>query len=371
VFAKSGFDWVNILNIRQMNSPKANVYGLAGGIAAVLAISLATTVAEDDAALLQQAQERFQPLPKGIAKPDSPITKERVELGRMLFFDPRMTVDGNMSCASCHQPALYGTDALPTSIGVKQRLHPRNAPTILNASLSFVIHWRGDRDSLEDQVMKAVTSPITSGQPDERAVIERLERIQAYTLLFKAAFPNDPRSLSLKNVATAIASYERTLVTPSPFDSYLNGNSEALSPTARAGLQKFINIGCVMCHNGVGVGGGMYQKFGVVEDYWLATGSTNIDKGRFDVTKDPADLYVFRAPSLRNVAKTAPYFHDGSVPTLPEAVKVMARVQLGVTLSDADTSDIVTFLESLTGDLPANFATVPTLPPGSIVRKQE
>jgi cytochrome c peroxidase len=126
-----------------------------------------------------------------------------------------------------------------------------------------------------------------------------------------------------------------------------------------------------MCHNGVGVGGGMYEKFGMVEDYWLATGSTNIDQGRFDVTKDPADLYVFRVPGLRNVAKTAPYFHDGSVPTLPEAVKVMGRVQLDVRLSDADTNDIVAFLDSLTGDLPANFATVPTVPPGSIVWKQE
>ena len=159
-------------------------------------------------------------------------------------------------------------------------------------------------------------------------------------------------------------------MTPSPFDSYLNGQSDALSVTARAGLKKFINTGCVMCHSGVGVGGSMYQKFGVAEDYWLATGSTNTDKGRFDVTKDPTDLYVFRVPSLRNVAMTAPYFHDGSVPTLPEAVKVMARVQLGVTLSDGDIRDIVAFLESLTGDLPANFTTVPTLPSGSIVPKQ-
>ena len=150
----------------------------------------------------------------------------------------------------------------------------------------------------------------------------------------------------------------------------LKGKSDALSATARAGVKKFINTGCVMCHSGVGVGGGLYQKFGVVEDYWLATGSTNIDKGRFDVTKDPADLYVFWVPSLRNVAMTAPYFHDGSVPVLPEAVKVMARVQSGVTLSDADIRDIVAFLESLTGDLPANFTTVPTLPSGSIIPKQ-
>ena len=348
----------------------ANLCVSGTGIAAVLAISLATAVEEDDVTLLKRAQELFQPLPKDMATPESPITNERVNLGQQLFFDPRLTVDSNMSCASCHQPALYGTDALPTSIGVRQRLHPRNAPTNLNSALN-IIHWRGDRESVEDQVIKALTSPITSGQPDLKAVEDRLGRIPGYAPAFKAAFADVANPITAQNIAKAIGAYERTLVTPSPFDNYLNGNSAALSPTARTGLQKFINTGCVMCHSGVGVGGGMYQKFGLVEDYWLATGSTNIDKGRIDVTKDPADLYVFRVPSLRNVAMTAPYFHDGSVSTLPEAVRVMARVQLGITLSDADTGDIVAFLESLTGDLPANLATVPTLPPGSFVPKQK
>jgi cytochrome c peroxidase len=328
-----------------------------------------TTVAEDEAELLKRAQELFQPLPKDMATPEFPVTKERADLGRKLFFDPRLTVDGSMSCASCHQPALYGTDALPTSIGVRQRPHPRNAPTILNSGLN-IIHWRGDRDNLEDQVIKALTSPITSGQSDLKAVEDRFGRIAGYAPLFKAAFVDQPNPITAQNVAKAIGAFERTLVTPAPFDAYLKGNSDALPETARVGLKKFINTGCVMCHSGVGVGGSMFQKFGVAEDYWLATGSTNIDKGRFDVTKDPTDLYVFRVPSLRNVAKTAPYFHDGSVATLPEAVKVMARVQLGVTLSDADVRDIVAFLESLTGDLPANFISVPTLPSGSIVPKQ-
>ena len=173
--------------------------------------------------------------------------------------------------------------------------------------------------------------------------------------------------MTLRNIATAVGAYERTLVTPSPFDAYLAGNEEALTPTAKAGLEKFINTGCVACHNGVGIGGGMYQKFGVVEDYWNATGSDPIDKGRFDVTKDPNDLYVFRVASLRNVAMTPPYFHDGSVAALSDAVKVMARVQLGVSLNDADTGDIVAFLQSLTGELPTNFATAPVLPSGTVV----
>jgi cytochrome c peroxidase len=322
----------------------------------------------DDAGLLKQAQEIFKPLPAAVGTPGFPSTGPRAELGRALFFDSRLTIDGNMSCSSCHQPAFYGTDARPKSIGVQQRPHPRNAPTVLNAGELNIIHWRGDRDSLEDQAGKAVTSPITSGQPDEKAVIDRLSRITAYAPMFKAAFPDEPQPMTLQNFAKAISAYERTLLTPSLFDAYLARNQETLSPAARAGLAKFINTGCVTCHNGVGIGGGIFQKFGVVEDYWKATGSEPIDKGRAEVTNDPADLYVFRVASLRNVAKTAPYFHDGSVATLPEAVKVMARVQLGVPLSDADTSDMVAFLESLTGELPANFATVPTLPSGTVIQ---
>jgi cytochrome c peroxidase len=322
--------------------------------------------ADDDAAVLKEAQAVFQPLPADMATPQAPITKERVDLGKTLFFDPRLTIDGKLSCSSCHQPARYGTDGLAKSMGVRERSHPRNAPTVLNAGLYFVIHWRGDREDLEDQVAKALTSPITSGQPDERAIVDRLGQIPGYEPLFEAAFPHDPQPMSVRNIAKAIGTYERTLVTPSVFDRYLAGDIDALPPMARVGLKTFIDTGCVACHNSALVGGGSYRKFGVVEDYWKATGSQPIDKGRADVTKNSDDLYVFRVASLRNVAKTSPYFHDGSVATLPEAVKVMARVQLGVTLSDSQTTEIVAFLESLTGDLPANFVTEPTLPPGSV-----
>jgi len=332
----------------------------------LLGVVAPAAAAESEAERLKQAQGLFQPLPQDMATPEAPITPQRVDLGRLLFFDPRLTVDADVSCSSCHQPARHGTDGLPKSIGVRQRPHPRHAPTVLNAGLNFIIHWRGDRDSLEDQVIKALASPITNGQPDEKAVIDRLEQIPSYAPLFKAAFPDDPHPMTAANIAKAIGAYERTLVTPSPFDRYLAGDVNALSPKARGGLDTFINTGCVACHNGVLVGGGMYRKFGVVEPYWKATGSQTIDNGRADVTKNPDDLYVFRVASLRNVATTAPYFHDGSVATLPEAVRVMARVQLGVTLGDAETSDVVAFLESLTGELPANFATVPTLPAGSV-----
>src|SRR5262245_29928144 len=210
----------------------------------LLVVIAPTTAAETETERLKQAQELFQPLPRDMAMPDAPITPKRVDLGRILFFDPRLTVDADLGCSSCHQPARYGTDGLPKSIGVRQRPHPRHAPTILNAGLNFIIHWRGDRDSLEDQVIKALASPITNGQPDEKAVIDRLEQIPSYASLFKAAFPDDPHPMTGENIAKAIGAYERTLVTPSPFDHYLAGDVNALSPEARGGLDTFINTGC-------------------------------------------------------------------------------------------------------------------------------
>jgi len=336
--------------------------------AAVLVASAA--MAADEPALLAEARQVFQPLPKQLSTAEATLGNERIKLGRMLFFDPRLTVDGNVSCATCHQPALYGADGLSKSIGVQQRPHPRNAPTVLNSGLNTIVHWRGDRDSLEDQASKALQSPITNGLPDIAAALDRLKRIPGYAPLFNAAFPGDAAPLNVGNVANAISAYERTLLTPAPFDAYLVGDADALSPSARRGLASFINIGCSACHNGVGIGGSIYQKFGIVEDYWTATGSQTIDKGRADVTKDPADLYVFRAPSLRNVAMTAPYFHDGSVSMLSDAVRIMARVQLGSKLSDPEVNDIVAFLESLTGELPPAFATAPILTPAAVTAGQ-
>jgi cytochrome c peroxidase len=344
------------------------VWVIIVGTIAVLASS--ASVGAEDAGLLKQAQEVFQPLPKNIGGPGPGATEEQIALGRLLFFDPRITVDGNVSCATCHQPALYGTDGLSTSIGVKHRPHPRNAPTVLNSGVNSIVHWRGDRESLEDQAIKALGSPITNGQPDTGAVLERLKHIPGYAPLFRAAFPGDAAPLNAGNVASAISAYERTLLSPTPFDAFLAGNVDALSLSARNGLETFIKIGCSACHNGIGIGGAMYQKFGIVEDYWAATGSQTVDKGRADVTNDPADLYVFRVPSLRNVAMTAPYFHDGSVATLPEGVRVMARVQLGLNPSEHEINDIVSFLESLTGERPSQFATVPALPPAAVIPAQ-
>src|SRR5512135_574124 len=332
-----------------------------GASAALLAAAPALAADDADGALLKQAQGLFKPLPKDMATPEFPITPQTVALGRSLFFDPRISLDGTVSCARCHQPALYGSDGLATSVGVKDRANPRNAPTVLNAALQFVEHWRGDRTSVEDQASKALLGPPSFGLPDNGTAVAKLAAL-GYRPMFAAAFPGDKNPLSTENWGKAIGAYERTLVTPAPFDAYLAGNSGALPPLARAGLRKFIDTGCSACHNGVGVGGGMYQKFGVTKDYWTAAGAKQIDKGRFDVTHNAADMYVFKVPSLRNVAMTPPYFHDGSVAALPAAVRVMAEVQLGKKLADEDVKEIVAFLDSLTGSLPSGFAAAPELP---------
>jgi len=322
-------------------------------------------VAAGSDALLQRAQSLFRPLPKDLATSEFPVPGARVELGRRLFFDPRISLDGTVSCARCHQPALYGTDGLAKPVGVKDRVNPRNAPTVLNAALQFVAHWHGDRANVEDQATKALVGPPSFGNPSLQAAMAKVKAIPGYAGLFRAAFPADADAVTAQNWGKAIGAYERTLVTPSPFDAYLSGDANALTQAQKAGLAKFIDTGCAACHGGVGVGGAMYQKFGVVQDYWKETRSAAIDKGRFDATGNPADLYVFKVPGLRNVAMTPPYFHDGSVERLEDAVRIMAKVQLGQDLSKEDADSIVAFLGSLTGALPETFRAVETLPPGT------
>jgi cytochrome c peroxidase len=285
-----------------------------------------------------------------------------------LFFEPRVSSDGVISCAKCHQPSLYGTDALPRSIGNSGTIIPRNAPTVFNTALQFVQHYGGNRKDVEEQAVKALISPLAYGNADYAAAEARLRAITAYRPMFEKAFPGEAEPMTVENWGKAIGAYERVLLTPAPFDRYLQGDTAALSAKAKQGLDKFIGFGCVGCHNGVTVGGQMYQKFGVTQDYWIATGSKEIelfkghDKGRFQDTKDEADAFMFKVEQLRNVAVTPPYFHDGSVADLRDAVRIMAKLQLGRDLSADEVGDIVAFLESLTGEVPQQFASVPNLP---------
>jgi cytochrome c peroxidase len=336
----------------------SSLSAIALGVGLNLGVGAVSQAAGDDA-LLKDARRLFAPLPKDMATAQRPITPALVELGRALFFEPRASVDGTTSCARCHAPQLYGSDALTKSHGNHDKIGARNAPTVLNTALQIKQHWSGNREDVEDQATRALTGAGSFGNPDFDAPMARLKAIAGYQPLFNAAFPGDENPVTAANWGRAIGAYERTLVSRSRFDDFLEGKEDALSASERAGLRTFIDTGCVTCHNGVGVGGGEFKKFGVVEDYWKATGSEKIDEGRATDTKKPEDKFLFKVPLLRNVAMTGPYFHDGSVGSLEAAVRIMAKVQLGATPGDKDVQDIVAFLGSLTGPLPANYATAP------------
>ena len=314
--------------------------------------------------LRTRALEALAPLRPEEAPAPGSIQAERVALGRMLFFEPRASLDGTVSCSRCHLPQLYGTDGLARSMGVMGRINPRNAPTVLNAALQFSQHWRGDRESVEDQAAKALAGPPSFGNPSQDAAMARLKAIAEYKGLFSKAFPHEQDPVNPRNWAAAIGAFERTLIVPSRLDSWLLGDDMALREGERRGLERFLAMGCSDCHEGVGLGGSMYEKFGIHMDYWKATGSKEPDRGRADLTGDPQDLYVFKVPSLRNVAMTPPYFHDGSVLRLADAVRVMGLTQLGQEIPQEGIEEMVEFLGSLTGPLPKTLAESPVLPPG-------
>ena len=326
--------------------------------------------ASDDQALLDRAKALFKPLPDSSALENTSLTPERVALGKALFYETRVSSDGRQGCVSCHSPSYHGGDSLPLSMGVHGKVLPRNAPTVFNTSLLVAQHYGGNRTSVEDQAVKALTSLVAYGNATYEQAEKKLVQL-GYQPWFDKAFPGQAKSVTVQNWGIAIGAFERTLLTPAPFDAYLKGNHQALSAQAKQGLKTFIDTGCAGCHSGVTVGGQSFQKFGITQDYWLLTGSTEkeafkgYDKGRFQDTKNEADAFMFKVSQLRNVAMTPPFFHDGSVATLPQAVRVMAQLQLGKQLSDTQVADIVSFLESLTGEIPADFAKAPALPVAS------
>lgn len=309
--------------------------------------------------LHEQALKYFKPLPKNF---NDSVRPELENLGHILFFEKRVSIDGTVSCATCHPMDKYGADGLPTAIGNNRKPNPRNSPTVINAALQFAQHWRGDRVDVEDQAIKSLTGKAAFGAPSAKFVEDKLKSIKEYQQLFKAAFPRDNEPINVQNFAKAIGAWERTLAVPSPFDKFLAGDENALSSKQEKGLQEFITAGCVSCHNGSLIGGGMFQKFGVKDDYWKYTHSQKIDIGREDVTKKETDKYIFKVAMLRNVAMTSPYFHDGSVADLHEAIKIMAKVQLGKDLSVDSIDNIYEFLQSLTSTLSNKVTETPKMP---------
>ncbi|MEZ0323166.1 MAG: cytochrome-c peroxidase [Hydrogenothermaceae bacterium] len=324
------------------------------------------TVAEskiNDRDLLNQAKNYFQPLPKEIPAPsDNPTTKEKVELGKKLYYDPRLSLSGVISCNTCHNLATYGVDGVETSLGHKFQTGGKNAPTVLNAGFHIAQFWDGRAKTLEDQAKGPILNPVEMSMPDPNLVIERLKTIEGYVNEFKKVFPNDKDPVNYDNVAKAIAAFERTLVTPSRFDEFLKGNTKALTQKEKEGLKLFMEKGCASCHNGVAIGGTMFQKFGIVKPYKYQDPN---DLGRYNVTKDEADKYVYKVPSLRNITRTYPYFHDGKVWDIREAVKIMGETQLGITLTDEEVDKIVAFLDSTTGKIPEDALKLPILPPST------
>lgn len=291
------------------------------------------------------AMQALRPLPEL-----PPLRPERVALGARLFADTRLSADYSVACISCHRFDLGGADGLPVSVGILGREGGINAPSVFNSSLNFVQFWDGRALTLQEQAAGPIHNPLEMGA-SWSLVIERLGADETMREAFRLAYPD---GLTAANIADAIASFEQSLLTPdSPFDRYLRGDEAALDELARTGYQRFRDFGCISCHQGVLLGGNMFQKFGVLGDYFADRTPTEADLGRYNVTGREEDRHVFKVPGLRNVALTAPYFHDGSAPTLEMAVAIMGRYQLGRDLAAEDVKAIVAFLNSLTGRVPA------------------
>jgi cytochrome c peroxidase len=314
-----------------------------------------------DDGVWNKAKGFFGPLPEAMHSQKNPITPAKIRLGKMLLYESRISADGTVSCIKCHPISLYGADGLRKAIGNQCQVSPRNAPTIFNAAAQISAHWIGNRADVEDQARQSVIGPPAFGMPTYQAVEKRLKEL-GYGPLFRQAFPEEREPITIENFAKAIGAFERTLVTPGPFDDFMKGNQGAIDETARLGLKTFMDAGCAACHNSPYLGGQQYQKFGIVAPYWQYTKSAEKDVGRYAVTKNEADRYVFKVPVLRNVAKTAPYFHDGSVDSLAETVWIMGKVQLGKDLTKVQVKEITAFLDALTGAIPLDALTVPLLP---------
>lgn len=301
--------------------------------------------------LLQLAQGIFHPLPKRVESKGNLILQEKVKLGKILFNDTQLSKNKNNSCNSCHNLTTYGVDNSPTSKFDVEKFGSRNSPTILNASLQTYLYWDGRVTSMEDLEGGAILNPIEMAIPSKKFLVKRLRGIKEYEKLFRSAYPSDKEPISYSNILNSIAAFERTLITPSPFDNYLMGDSKALNSEQKEGLKTFIDVGCIQCHYGVAIGGSTCQKFGVYDNYRLYIKSKTNDEGKKSLTKLEIDKDVFKVSSLRNVTKTFPYFHDGSVMNLNKAVAIMGKTELNKNLTNIEVNNIVAFLNSLTGKI--------------------
>lgn len=319
-------------------------------ICGVLPMSSQSARGEDSSKSLKERARAVLGVVKGPREEE--LGRGEVELGRSLFWDERISADGKTACASCHAVEDWGADRRRFSRDAKGKLTTRNSQTVFNATLQPMLRWIGDRKDAAHQAEKSLTGSM--GFAKSEYVIPVLKE-HGYEAKFRAAFPNLADPVGPAQYARAIAAYEATLRTPAPFDRYLSGDEGALDAQQLRGLELFLSKGCVTCHDGPLLGGNRLETFGVTGDYWTATKSEKHDGGLFAVTKKEEDKSRFRVSMLRNVAKTGPYFHDGSVGSLDGAVRVMTEIQLGVELNSDETDAIVAFLKSLSGEIPENY----------------
>jgi cytochrome c peroxidase len=303
---------------------------------------------------------RFEPARETITSADVELSDAKIELGRMLYHEKRISKSQELSCNSCHQLDKYGVDSAKTSTGHRGQHGGRNAPTVYGAAGHFEQFWDGRMGTVEEQALGPIMNPIEMAAPSKEYVTQVLGSMPQYVESFKKAFPGEKEPLSFVNVGRAIGAFERKLTTHARWDDYLQGQTTALSDKEVEGLKLFTNLGCMVCHTGEFLGGSMYEKVGTVEP-WPNQG----DQGRFAITHREGDKMMFKVPSLRNISETAPYFHDGGAATLEEAVTLMGRHQLGLELDKAEVGAIVTWLRSLKGTLPETYIASPELPPST------
>jgi cytochrome c peroxidase len=320
----------------------------------------AKQAALDPAALRERAKKVLGVLPAEFTNPENPLTDAKIDLGRKLYYDGRLSLSGEIACNDCHLLDNFGVDGDPTSTGHNGQLGGRNSPTVYNAGGHLAQFWDGRAANLEEQAKGPVLNPVEMAMPDEAAVVARLAAVPGYVEGFKTAFPEEAEPLTYANMAKAIAAFERKLVTPGPFDAWMGGDDAALSGAALAGLQLFLDTDCQSCHNGFALGGAMYQKLGT-EKPWPGLK----DNGRFDVSKDERDRFVFKVPTLRNVAKTGPYLHDGTISSLEQMVAKMVEHQTkrAGAFTPEEMGNMLAFLDALTGEVPTDYIAMPELPP--------
>lgn len=320
------------------------IINIAGFVSAFLFMATSSVFADDAGLLMSRANRIFSPLPEAMPGSEDD-TPERIVLGKKLYFEKRLSINDSQSCASCHilDNGAAGVDNLATSPGARGEKGTRNSPTVLNAGWQDSQFWDGRAEDLVEQAKGPILNPIEMGMPDEKTVEQKIAGISVYQDAFSKAFPGEKPAITYQNIAEAIAAFERTLITPSRFDDFMNGDVDALSETEQRGLKTFIKVDCKSCHDGKLLGGETYEPLGKEHAYENQT-----DQGMYTLTKDEDDRMFFKVAPLRNVALTAPYFHDGKIKMLDEAVRKMGKLQLDEELSDQQVSDIVSFLKTLT-----------------------